>query len=152
MKTILTMFEHMNWANQRILESLQNVEEAEQQVRLFTHILNAERVWATRLLGMDSSQLPIWSDGNIEVCAQLSKQNAEKFETFFSQLTAIDLDNLITYKNSAGTVFENSIREILIQVALHGQYHRGQINMRLRADGIEPVYMDYIIFAREVNQ
>lgn len=148
LKTIKKMFEHLNWANQRMLETLQEVEVEDQQVRLFLHLLNAERVWLTRLQGMDSSQLPIWSDGDMEGCAKLSKQNAEKFTTILTELTNTDLDNLITYTNSKGEEFSNSVRDILTHVALHGQYHRGQINLGLRAAGNEPVSVDYIIFVR----
>ncbi|MNI18738.1 DinB family protein [compost metagenome] len=148
MKTIQKMFEHLNWANQRMLETLQNTEVEDQEVRLFHHILNAERVWVTRLKGMDSSQLPIWSDGDMAVCAKLSKQNTENFTTLLTELANTDLDNLITYSNSKGEEFKTSIRDILTHVALHGQYHRGQINSRLRAEGIEPVTTDYILFVR----
>ncbi|MEC0093700.1 DinB family protein [Paenibacillus macquariensis] len=148
MRTIEKMFEHLNWANQRMLETLQNIEVRDQQVRLFLHILNAEQVWLTRLQGMDSSQMPIWSDGDIEVCAKLSKQNVARFTTYLTELANTDLDNLITYTNSKGEEFKSSIRDILTHVALHGQYHRGQINSGLRADGIEPVSTDYIVFVR----
>lgn len=148
MQTILKMFEHLNWANQRMLETLQHVEVQYQQVRLFSHILNSEQVWATRLKGMDSSQLPIWSDHDIAYCAQLSKQNEEDFKTILTELARTDLDKLITYTNSKGEEITLSTRDILIHVALHGQYHRGQINSRLRADGIEPVVTDYFIFAK----
>lgn len=148
METIHKMFEHLSWANQSILEALQNVEVGEQQLSLFSHILNAEQVWLTRLKGMDSSQMPIWSDSDITVCAKRMKQNEENFKTFLAEIAKTDLDNLITYTNSSGKEFINSIREILTHVALHGHYHRGQINLRLRADGNEPVNVDYITFTR----
>lgn len=84
MKTIQKMYEHLNWANQRILATLQNVEaDNEQVVRLFLHILNAEQVWITRLRRMDSSQLPIWSDGDLAICANLIEQTEADFKTFF---------------------------------------------------------------------
>ncbi len=142
------MFDHLNWANQRILETLQHSEVEGQQVRLFSHILNAERVWVTRLRGMDSSQLPIWSDSDIAACAKLSKQNEEEFKSFLSEIKDSELDYFITYFNSKGVEFKKSIRDILSQVILHGHYHRGQINSLFRAEGIEPVMIDYIIFAR----
>ncbi|AOZ90816.1 DinB family protein [Paenibacillus crassostreae] len=148
MKTIHNMFEHLSWANQSILEALQNVEVGEQQLSLFSHILNAEQVWLTRLKGKDSSQLPIWSDGDITVCTKLIKQNEENFKTYLAEIAKTDLDNLITYANSSGKEFMTSIRDILTHVALHGQYHRGQINLRLRADGNDPVNIDYITFVR----
>lgn len=148
MKTIQHMFEHLYWANQRILETLQNCKADEQQIRLFLHILCAEQVWITRLQGMDSSQLPIWSDGNLTDCINLSQQNVENYTMYLNQLEHTDLDNIIQYSNSKGEQFNSSIREILTHVALHGQYHRGQINMRLRQAGIEPVSTDYIVYVR----
>ncbi|CAH0314372.1 hypothetical protein SRABI96_05145 [Peribacillus sp. Bi96] len=149
MKTIQKMYEHLNWANQRILETLQSIEDKNQEVsRLFSHILLAEKVWITRLRGLDSSRLPIWSEVDIEVCAELVMQNKESLTTFLTNLSNTDLDKLISYTNSKGKEFKNSIRDILIHVALHGQYHRGQINSRLRADGFEPVNIDFITFVR----
>lgn len=143
------MYEHLNWANQRILETLQSMEVENQEVcRLFSHILFAEKVWITRLQGLDSSLLPIWSDANIEICEELVKQNEESLTTFFTHLANTDLDKFITYTNSKGKEFMSSIRDILTHVALHGHYHRGQINARLRVDGIEPVNIDFISFVR----
>ncbi|NOU94411.1 damage-inducible protein DinB [Paenibacillus sp. LMG 31456] len=148
MKTIQKMYEHLNWANQRILEALQNVEVKDQQVSLFTHILYSEQVWITRIKGKDSSQMPIWSDGDLEVCEKLIKQNEDNFKTLLTEIAKTDLDNLISYTNSKGKEFKTSTRDILTHVALHGQYHRGQINSRIRAEGFEPVNTDYITFVR----
>ena len=143
------MYEHLNWANQCILKTLQSIEDENQEVnRLFSHILFAEKVWITRLRGLDSSRLPIWLEVDMEVCAELVMQNEESLTTFLSNLANSDLDKLIFYTNSKGTEFKNSVRDILTHIALHGQYHRGQINSRLRADGIEPVNIDFITFVR----
>jgi uncharacterized damage-inducible protein DinB len=149
LKTIQKMYEHLNWANRRILETLQNAEADNQQViSLFSHILYAEQVWLTRLKGMDSLQLPIWSDGDLGICAELIEENEENFKTFLNLIENTDLDKLLSYTNSKGKEFKTSMRDILTHVALHGQYHRGQINLRLRADGIEPVNTDFITFVR----
>jgi uncharacterized damage-inducible protein DinB len=149
LKTIQKMYEHLNWSNQHILETLQSIEnENPELIRLFSHILLAEKVWITRLQGLDSSLLPIWSEVDIEVCADLVMQNKESLTKFLTNLPITDLDKLISYTNSKGKEFKNSVRDILTHVALHGQYHRGQINSRLRADGFEPVNIDFITFVR----
>jgi uncharacterized damage-inducible protein DinB len=143
------MYKHLNWANQQILETLQRMEDEDQEVcRLFSHILFAEKVWITRLQGLDSSQLPIWSDVDLAVCAELVKSNEEGFTTLFTSLANTDLDKGISYRNSKGLEYNNSVRDILTHVALHGLYHRGQINSRLRANGVEPVVIDFILFMR----
>ena len=97
---------------------------------------------------MDSSRLPIWSEVDIEVCAELVMQNEESLTTFLTNLANTDLDKLISYTNSKGKEFQNSVRDVLTHVALHGQYHRGQINSRFRAEGFEPVNIDFITFVR----
>lgn len=151
MKTIQKMYEHLNWANQSILEYLRNSEgEQQQAMRLFVHILLAEQVWLARLQGKDSSQLPIWSDVDAAGCSQLVLQNHESYTTFIDGLTIADLDNEILYTNSKGQSFQTSIQDVLTHVALHGQYHRGQINSLLRVTGFDPVNVDYITFVRNL--
>jgi uncharacterized damage-inducible protein DinB len=150
-KTVQKLYEHLNWANQSILEYLRHSEgEQQQAMRLFAHILLAEQVWLARLQGKDSSQLPIWSDVDLAGCSQLVLQNDESYTTFIDGLTIADLDNEILYFNSKGQAFQTSIRDVLTHVALHGQYHRGQINSLLRATGFDPVNVDYITFVRNL--
>ncbi|MDR7079295.1 hypothetical protein J2Y03_004353 [Neobacillus niacini] len=55
METIQYILKHLHWANQRILETLQNGQENKQANNLFSHIHHAENVWLTRLKGIDSS-------------------------------------------------------------------------------------------------
>lgn len=143
------MYEHLDWANQRILEKLQSLEDVKQDIiRLFSHILFAEKVWITRIQGLDSSQLPLWIDIGLEECKALISQNKETYSTFLASLTEEKLETIISYRNSTGKEFKNTLREILTHVALHGQYHRGQINLLLRSDGVDPMNVDYITFLR----
>ncbi|PGY07988.1 DinB family protein [Bacillus sp. AFS031507] len=149
METIRNMFEHLNWANQRIHETLQNMEGENKQVNnLFSHILLAEHVWFTRLIGSDSSKIPIWAEVSLGACTEMVNQNNLNFKEFLSGLSIPALDQIVSYRNSKGNEFNNSVRDIFTHVALHGQYHRGQINLLLRANEIEPVNVDFITFRR----
>lgn len=148
LETIRAMFGHLNWANQRILETLQNGEENKQANNLFSHILHAENVWYTRLKGPDSSHLPIWAEVSLESCVAMVNRNHHNYAELLLTLSNTDLEQLLSYKNSKGIEFQNTIRDILTHVALHGQYHRGQINQLLRAADLEPINVDYITFRR----
>ena len=149
LKTIQNMYKHLHWANQRILKSLQNDGEGNKQAtNLFSHILLAENVWFTRISGKDSSHLPIWAEVSIESCIDLVNQNNHNFTDLLSKLSNSELDQLVSYKNSKGAEFHTSKRDILTHVALHGQYHRGQINQLQRAADLEPINVDFIKFAR----
>jgi uncharacterized damage-inducible protein DinB len=142
------MYKHLHWANQRILETLQNGKENKQANNLFSHILHAENVWYTRLKGADSSHLPIWAEISLESSIKMVNQNHHNYAELLSMLSNTDLDLLVSYKNSKGTEFYHSKRDILTHVALHGQYHRGQINQLLREAILEPINVDYITFRR----
>ncbi|MEW9051154.1 MAG: DinB family protein [Neobacillus sp.] len=149
MKTIERMFQHLHWANQRILETLKRTEgEIPLASRLFSHILFAEHVWFTRLKGLNSSHLPIWGEISIEECEKLALQNYQDFTEYLIGIGEEELEGTIRYKNSKGEEFQTSVRDILTHIALHGQYHRGQINQRLRSDHFEPVNTDFITFVR----
>jgi uncharacterized damage-inducible protein DinB len=148
-ETIRNMFEHLNWANQRILETLQKNEGENKQVNnLFSHILLTEHMWFTRLIGSDSSKIPIWAEVSLGASTEMVNQNNLNFKEFLSGLSIPALDQIVSYRNSKGNEFNNSVRDILTHVALHGQYHRGQINLLLRANEIEPVNVDFITFRR----
>jgi len=54
----------------------------------------------------------------------------------------------VTYTNSAKREFSTALGDILVHVALHGQYHRGKVNLLLRENGLEPVPADFIAFVR----
>ena len=92
LETIRSMFMHLHWANQRILETLHNGEENKQANNLFSHILHAENVWFTRLIGTDSSHLPIWEEISLESCLGLVNQNNLNYTAFLSNLSNLELD------------------------------------------------------------
>ena len=54
----------------------------------------------------------------------------------------------VAYTTSAGKSFANTVKDILLHVAMHAQYHRGKINLLLRQAGLEPAPADYIAFIR----
>ena len=151
MQTIRNLFAHMDWANRRLLEALQSaqVDETSKAATLFLHVLQAERIWLTRLRGESSGSIALWGDhADLTACAELIVANGSGFQAWLAALPEDRLDMPVAYRSQAGAPFETSARDILTHVALHGQYHRGQINAELRAGGFEPAPLDYILFAR----
>ncbi|MFC0210893.1 DinB family protein [Paenibacillus chartarius] len=151
MQTIRNMFAHLDWANRRILEALQAApaNEVGHSVKLFRHVLQAERIWLIRLRGESSEGLSVWSDDtDLANCAALIEANGSGFAAWLDAIPEARLNDPIAYRNQAGAPFESTARDILTHIALHGQYHRGQVNAALRAGGLEPSPVDYILYAR----
>lgn len=148
METIKKMYQHLAWANDRILSRLQTIEQTHEINDLFAHILLAEQTWFYRLENKDSSHITLWGETSLQTCEQLASNNKEEIEGYLNSLEESDLQTLVSYKNSKGQQFQTSVHDILTHVALHGQYHRGQINKLLRTAGNEPVNVDYITWIR----
>ncbi|WP_123041114.1 DinB family protein [Cohnella candidum] len=150
MKTIKRMMDHLIWADERILDALEESGTKNKDLlKLVRHVAIAERVWLSRLQGKDSSQYSLWQEAeDLTAIRTMFEENAEQYRIYIEGLEETELDEMIDYANQSGVPFRTSIRDILLQVLLHGQYHRGQINRALRIESAEPVQVDYITFAR----
>ncbi len=79
------LFKYDNWGNQQTLASLKNVSQPPQKaVRIFAHILAAEKLWHYRLTGQDSSQVVIWPEFTLEECeAQIDEVHQNWIDYFW---------------------------------------------------------------------
>ena len=142
------MWEFETWANRRALESIGQLTEKAECLRLFGHILAAQRAWLTRLEGHDSSQIELFPTSAIEEC---EAQLAEIDRKALAYLATLDEDSLgreIVYTNQTGKSFRNTPRDILTHLGMHSQYHRGQIAILVRQAGSAPAVTDFIAFCR----
>lgn len=115
--------------------------------RELAHVVGAEEVWLARLEGRES-RTAVWPDSTAMAIEQNIQATHRGFDAYLSRLQDADLDAAVTYTNSAGRTFTDAVGDILLHVAMHGQYHRGRINLLLRQAGRTPVPADYIAFVR----
>lgn len=150
MKTIKRMMDHLYWADGRILDALEESEtKSKDLLKLVRHVAVAERVWLSRLQGKGSAQYSLWEEAEgLTAIRTIFEENAEQYRVYIEKLEESELDEMVDYANQSGVPFRTSVRDILSQVLLHGQYHRGQMNRVLRIESAEPVQVDYITFAR----
>ena len=144
---IRRLYDHLEWADHRILSALRSGQESPQCGKLLAHIVAAEAIWLARLRG-DSAPLPVWPSLSILECGSLLDQNRSGFSQYLASLTDAALRQSVAYRNSAGTELCTPVVDILLHVALHGSYHRGQLAAELRRSGVQPPGMDYIEFVR----
>ena len=116
---------------------------SEKSKSLLNHILNAHQIWNARIF--NDNQFEVWQINSEDL---LLKINSENFSNSYKLLEKRELNDIVNYKNSKGTKFENSIQEILFHFINHSTYHRGQIAMLLKETGLEPLNTDYIFYKR----
>lgn len=142
------MFKYNEWANNQILETLLlpagNFEDAR---NLFGHIISVQKLWLDRLLSRNVIY-EFWNDYSLEGCIKISKENSAEWLKFLNELNEEQFATTISYINSKGEHFENSLEDILAHVINHSTYHRAQIAMLLRKSDVIPPVTDYVFYRR----
>jgi uncharacterized damage-inducible protein DinB len=148
-KYFLKLYQYNAWANNQVMECLKRQQVGhDQTLTLMGHILAAEMVWLHRVKGLPPPGVVLWAKSSWEdltlLCEkadQLWLKHVESEENF---------DRELHYTNLAGKPFVNNVEMIMIHVVNHSTYHRAQIAMLLRQNGMEPVNTDFITYDRVI--
>lgn len=150
LEQIQRLIEHAAWADALVAEAILKQDNvADDTIELFAHVLGAEEVWLSRL-EQRTATLAVWPKLHRTQLTETAAGIAKAYRSYVSRLTQNDLLSEVPYKNSIGQAFRTPIGEILMHVAMHGSYHRGQVALRMRRDGATPAPTDYIAFIRGV--
>jgi uncharacterized damage-inducible protein DinB len=152
-------FSYDEWANREVLaairaaggaqaDSTQQGSANHRSLQLMSHILAAERVWLERLK-REPQSVPVWPEPNMAQCEALAAELGGLWLEFLDLITAGDVSQSISYKNSKGEEWTSTIVDVLNHVILHSAYHRGQIATHMRAHGQTPAYTDFIHAVRQ---
>lgn len=140
------LFEYGHHFNQKLCDVFINSSDktTENAIKLFNHILNVHQIWNNRIEAKQST-FGGWEIHPIQDLKNIDKLN---YEHSLFILDKFDLNDIIKYVNTKGQAFSNSIRDIFFHVINHSTYHRGQIAIEFRQNGLEHLATDYIIFKR----
>jgi uncharacterized damage-inducible protein DinB len=140
-------FAYNEWANREVLTALGAGGSDERSIQLMAHILSAERLWLERIRQQRQST-PTWPRQNLAQCEAQAAEMAKLWREYLEPITTGDLLESISYKNSKGEPWTNTLGDILTHVIMHSAYHRGQIASHMREAGHTPVMTDFIHAAR----
>ena len=139
------LFAYDHWGNLAALDSIRlaTLAPSSRASAVVAHLVGAGRVWFDRLEGR-ASKSEIWPTLTLEQCGSEFRWLNAAWKSYIDKLKPADLERKIVYVNSKGERWESAVGDILLHVALHGTYHRGQIAMLVRESGNSPAYTDYI--------
>jgi uncharacterized damage-inducible protein DinB len=145
---IRRMVDHLRWADAETLESLQRPGAATPRaVDVFAHVLAAENVWISRVLGRPPA-VSVWPSLNLLECASLAESTHRLIDDVVRTLDDEGGERMVHYTNSAGVEYDSKVSDIFTHMILHAMYHRGQVAMLVRDAGAEPRATDYIALVR----
>jgi uncharacterized damage-inducible protein DinB len=142
--------EHTAWADAELLAVFEaNPAAPAAALREYAHVLGAAEVWLARLEGRPATAA-IWPTLTLPELEELARRTSAGYVRYLATLTDSDIARGVAYTNSAGLHFVTPIGDILLHVALHGQYHRGKVNLLLSDAALAPAPVDFIAFVRGV--
>ena len=144
------LFEYDYWANQETLRSVATLDVPPERVlKVAGHIIGAQRVWLGRLEAAGGAAPAPWPLMTLEEVDAAISETYGRWKSFLATLPPGRLDEDLVHRNSKGTEFRSSVRDVLMQLVMHGTYHRGQIAAVVREAGGTPSSTDYITYVRK---
>lgn len=131
------------WANRESLAALRSAGPLPRSLRWLAHIIGAERLWICRLKS-ESHVMAVWPELTLDQCEAWLTEIPDLWREFMDGLDVARLAAVVTYTNSKGEPWTNSVGDILTHVVIHSAHHRGQIAHDVRAAGRTPAYTDFI--------
>ena len=153
------LYAYDDWANERILAAVAGLS-GEQWTRhvvssfpsvreTVAHIAFAEWLWLQRWNGVSPAGLPEWVQrSDLPALQERMRDVANERRAFLAGLTDESLESVLHYTSTQGDPFALPLGELLIHVANHSTYHRGQLVTMLRQVGAQPPNTDYTQFLR----
>lgn len=139
------LIDYTKVADQRLVSIFEtNLNVPEKAKSLFSHVLNAQHIWAKRILN-ETASYAVWSVHQSNEFAAIVEENYQLFKRI---LATVSLTQTIVYRNTYGE-YENVVNDILFHTVNHSTYHRAQIASMLKSADITPPVTDYIILKRE---
>ncbi len=159
--TVRTFYRYSDWANERMLSAIQQLTPEQithefsgsfRSIRdTFAHIVVAEWLWLQRWKGDMPTALPDWAPtADIARLADQMQRTARERSERLARLSAAELEQPFRARNLKGDVtWELPLGMMLLHVANHSTYHRGQVASLIRQAGGAPTPTDLLIFATQ---
>ncbi|HVG21110.1 MAG TPA: DinB family protein [Blastocatellia bacterium] len=139
----LRMFKYDDWANRGSLASLKAAGAQARPLKVMSHLIAAQRLWLERLK-QEKQSMATWPELSLQECEAHLADLAPGWRDYLSGLGPDDYTAEISYTNTKGEPWTNTVEDTLTHLLLHSAQHRGQIALDLRASGQTPAYTDFI--------
>jgi uncharacterized damage-inducible protein DinB len=143
----LKIYHYNEWASERVLACLERQSVRDEKIlSLMGHIVAAQFLWLHRIKGLPPPDVKLWGKYNLSQLILLSDQACKRWLDFVN--TNENFNRELSYTNYVGEPYVNNVETIMIHLVNHSTYHRAQIAILLRQNGLEPVNTDFITYDR----
>ena len=155
------LFDYMIWCDRAAFDAAPQIPEAEYYKprgisagsihNLFVHQMVAQQTWLSRWKGKvmvgrleNETEHP-----TRELLAERWPAVHQSLLDFLDAQSVESLNAVVTVRRNNGELLTAPLGAMMLHVADHGTYHRGQLNTMFKQAGVEPVYRAYFRYAAE---
>jgi uncharacterized damage-inducible protein DinB len=148
------------WANEKMMAVIaalgedrlhQPVESSFKSIyHTLLHMWDAESIWWQRMKLAEQITVPSTSfTGPLAELWQKLLQQSQLWKEWVDNATEAALQHEFIYQNTKKEQFKQPVWQMLLHIANHGTYHRGQLVTLLRQLGVQQLpATDFIVFSR----
>jgi uncharacterized damage-inducible protein DinB len=147
---LISLFKYNDWAFRKLLETVKQLPDQDEAVRLLSHLIIAQNKWYDRVTKQPEDAQTAWF-GVMFPITELDTKWDEVENRWLEFLQKSDeelLGNFVIFdRPSDGKSMKVKICDIMLQINYHAIGHRAQINHIIRLQGMTPPQADYIMTA-----
>lgn len=143
---LIDFFYYNDSTNRELLSRIAELKDKEESIKLFSHLINSQYKWMARIKQDPAAKEMSWWEPayNFENLADKWAVTLSLWIDFINSKTEEELLTEVTFTGFDGGMWAATAKDIALQLNYHSIHHRAQIQTILRAQGVEPDFVDYI--------
>jgi uncharacterized damage-inducible protein DinB len=161
LETIKLLHSYTRWADVRMFDAVSKLSPEQWTKDLGSslksardtavHIVSAQWIWLSRWKG--ESPKGMWNAADYPTPASIREKSealAKELAGFAAEQTEESVAKPLNYKNLKGEPMSFPLGQLMIHMANHSTYHRGQVTTLLRQLGAQPISTDFVLYCGEL--
>jgi len=145
-KYLIETFNYNDAANKNLLNKIKLLNDQEESVKLFSHLINCQYKWMARIMKDPNAKLMSWWEPiyDFDKLYEEWTKSLDLWINYISSRTDEELSTETTFIGFDDGTWAATPKDIALQLNYHSIHHRAQIQTIIRQQGIEPDFVDYI--------
>jgi len=147
---LLDFFRFNDGANRKLLDSMTQMPEPSEAVRLFSHLVTSQNKWMNRVTkAVDDAGLNWFGpEFPLDQLKTEWERSVESWIDLLERSTDSELEAYIFFtRPTDGKQLKVKVKDVAFQLNCHSVHHRAQILRLMREQGMKPPVTDYIFTA-----
>lgn len=132
--------------NKSLLKKIELLPDKTECIKQFSHLINCQYKWMARIVHNPAVQAMSWWEPIYEFYNLETEwiKSLQLWLNYIYDRTDDDLATEVTFVGYDGSQWAATPQDIALQLNYHSIHHRAQMQTIIRAQGIEPDFVDYI--------